>query len=55
MAVEKANQLAHNQAMAAARSTVNSGGGGNPNKGNNSSGGYAKSKAPNEAGSRFGL
>ena len=35
------------------RSTVNSNNGGP--KGNNSSGGYAKSKAPNEAGSRFGL
>ena len=56
MAAEKAAQLAHEQAMIAAqRSTVNSGGGGNPNKGNNSSGGYGKSKAPGEAGSRFGL
>ena len=35
------------------KSTVNSNNGGP--KGNNSSGGYAKSKAPNEAGSRFGL
>jgi hypothetical protein len=62
MAVDQANQLAYEKAFAAAmvaappaKSTVNSNNGDNPNKGNNSSGGYAKSKAPNEAGSRFGL
>lgn len=54
MANEKAAQAAHAQKMAAAISTVNSGGDGRGAR-QRSSGGYAKSKAPNEAGSRFGL
>jgi len=54
MAAEKAAQLAHEQAMIAAqRSTVNSGGNGTGAA--QRAGGYAKSKAPGEAGSRFGL
>ena len=56
-AIEAARAAAAEQARIAAaqRSTVNSGGGGNPYRGKNSSGGYGKSKAPGEAGSRFGL
>ena len=54
MAAEKAAQLAHEQAMIAAqRSTVNSGGNGTGAA--QRAGGYGKSKAPGEAGSRFGL
>ena len=54
MAAEKAAQLAHEQAMIAAqKSTVNSGGNGTGAA--QRAGGYAKSKAPGEAGSRFGL
>ena len=52
--VAAANKVAATKAAAVKqKSTVNSNNGGP--KGNNSSGGYAKSKAPNEAGSRFGL
>ena len=56
-AIEAARAAAAEQARIAAaqRSTVNSGGGGKPYRGKNSAGGYGKSKAPGEAGSRFGL
>ena len=55
-AIEAARAAAAEQARIAAaqRSTVNSGGGGK-GTGANSAGGYGKSKAPGEAGSRFGL
>jgi len=55
-AIEAARAAAAERARIAAsqRSTINSSDGDGP-KGNNSSGGYGKSQAPNEAGSRFGL
>jgi len=55
-AIEAARAAAAERARIAAaqRSTINSSDGDGP-KGNNSSGGYGKSQAPGEAGSRFGL